>query len=605
MHNTSRSHTSRRVPARSAMLLLALAACVTGLLCASTPALAEFSRPYIGQITSTPTGLNGAQVPFGGLAGLTVDPLGGNVYISGEGLTDEFNSSDEFIERLTGLSNGLVFDDESGRLENIGEARGYHAAVDNSTSPTDKARGDIYFTSSLSGEEGGGGRVRRVDSTGVSSPFTCLENGKTPEYINGAGEFSGKPGETWGEYGGDHELTSGIAVDSGGASVASAGDIYVAIENQGEAGPATTTHVDEFTSEGCFVRELTQAMVPERITNDSGSEGVFVPGIVGVAVDSTDGDVLVQAHDASDNEAVDEFSESGEFLGKITGISKTDNFSSVEGSGFIPATMGVNAEGDLYLIDYEFTGEYGEKGEPVTRRVVDRFGKGAFYPRVVTGAVSGVRSGTVTLNGVVDGEGRGLEECRFEYVSEAALKANDVDALQTLSVSGASGGGFSLSLDGQSTAAQGTGDLVGPAEGSGDLIEGANVITGLTTSSGTFIAGEEISGAGIPTHTTIQAVPPGVIILSANANASGGPVALSAVSDEIAGLLTSSGSFVEGQEISGAGIPAGTTITALNRIAGTLTLSAEVTAGGSGVALSSAIPYDPRATQVSGALESF
>ena len=56
-----------------------------------------------------------------------------------------------------------------------------------------------------------------------------------------------------------------------------------------------------------------------------------------------------------------------------------------------------------------------------------------------------------------------------------------------------------------------------PAEGSGDLIEGANVITGLTTSSGTFIAGEEISGAGIPAHTTIQAVRPGVIILSADA----------------------------------------------------------------------------------------
>jgi hypothetical protein len=615
MHNTPKSHMSRRVPARSAMLLLTLAACVTGLLYASTPALAEFSRPYIGQITSTPTGLNGTQVPFVGLAGLTVDPLSGNVYISGEGLTDEFNPSDEFIEQLTGLSNGLVFDDESGRLENVGEAKGYHVAVDNSTSPTDKARGDIYFASSTSpgsGPSGERGYVRRVDSTGASSPFTCLENGETPEYINGAGELTGKPGESWGEYNDvGTDVTDGIAVDSGGATVASAGDIYVAIKNSGEASPTTATHVDEFTSEGCFVRELAQTLVPEKIPNDSTSEGVFVPGIAGVAVDPTDGDALVQAWDSSGNEAVDEFSESGEFLGKITGISKTDNFSDAIGSGgnrpgfqSRSSGMSVNAEGDLYLVDYEFSGEYEEKGEPVIRSVVDKFGKGAFYPRAVTGAVSGAHSGTVTLNGVVDGEGHGLEECRFEYVSEAAFKANDVDALQTLSVSGASGGSFSLSLDGQSTAAQGTGDLVGPAEGSGDLIEGANAVTGVTTSSGTFVVGDEISGEGIPAHTTIQAVRPGVILLSADAGASGSAVALSAASNEITGLAPSSGSFVVGQEVLGAGIAPHTTITALNRVAGTLTLSSEITAEGSHVALSSAIPYDPSAAQVSGALES-
>ncbi len=573
-------------------------------MCASTPALAEFSRPYIGQVASTPTGLNGAQVPFGQLAGLTVDPLSGNVYIWGEELADEFNPSDEFIEQLTDPSNGLVFDDESDRLENVADGGDNFAAVDNSTNPTDKARGDIYFTSVTNSPSGQRGYVRRVDSTGASSPFTCLENGKTPEYIDGAGELAGKPGEIWGEYGGDHALTSGIAVDSGGATVASAGDIYVAIESLGEPSPATSTHIDEFTSEGCFVRELTEAMVPERIPTDSASDSVFYPGIAGVAVDPTDGDVLVQAWDGSGNEAVDEFSESGEFLGKITGISKTDNFNSGQQTGFTSSGMSVNAEGDLYLVDYEFTGEYEEKGQPVIRRVVDKFGKGAFYPRAVTGAVSGAHSGTVTLNGVVDGEGHGLEECRFEYVSEAAFKANDVDALQTLSVSGASGGGFSLSLDGQSTAALGTGDLVGPAEGSGDLIEGANVVTGVATSSGTFVVGEEISGAGIPAHTTIQAVRPGVIILSTDASASGSAVALSAASDEITGLDTSSGSFVEGQEILGSGIPAHTTITALNRVVGTLRLSAEVTAGGSGVALSLAIPYDPSAAQVSGALES-
>ncbi len=613
MHNTSRSHTSRRISSRVAAVLLALAACVTGLLCASAPALAEFSRPYISQITGAPTGPNGVQVTFAesNTESLTLDPRSGNLYAGiaggrGDNFADEFDSSGEFVERLTGLSaTRLAFDDESGKLESTANGRENYAAVDNSTSPTDKARGDIYITTAEADPHGQLGFVRRVDSGGAPAPFTCLENGGTPEYINGAGELTGKPGETWGEYG-TIELMSGVAVDSGGATVTSAGDIYVDIKNSAYENPVLAPHIDEFTPEGCFVREFTQAMVPEKLPYGGGVFGSG-SGIRGVAVDPTNGDVLIQAPDSSGNEAVDELTESGEFLGKITGISKTDNFSAgvglAESGGFESSGISVNAEGDLYLIDRELTGEYGPGG-PVIKPVIDRFGKGAFYPRVVTGAVSGAHSGTVTLNGVVDGEGRGLEVCRFEYVSEAAFKANDVNALQALSVSGASGGGFSLSLDGHSTAAQGTGDLVGPAEGSGDLIEGANAITGLTTSSGTFIVGEEISGAGIPAHTTIQTVRPGVIILSADAEASGSAVALNAASNEITGLVTSSGSFVDGQEISGAGIPAGTTITALNRVAGTLTLSAEITASGTGVALSSAIPYDPSAAQVSAALES-
>ena len=293
--------------------------------------------------------------------------------------------------------------------------------------------------------------------------FTCLENGKTPEYINGAGELTGKPGETWGENSSRVPMV-GIAVDSGGASVASAGDIYVDIYNGNYGNPVIASHIDEFTSEGCFVREFTEAMVPEELPNGG---GVFNLGINGVAVDPTDGDVLIEALDSSENAAVDEFSESGEFLGKISGISKADQFGDSGDSfstGFDDG-ISVSAEGDLYVSDNEFTGEYaGPVGSQtrVIKPVIDKFGKGAFYPRVVTGAVSGAHLGTVTLNGVVGGESHGLEVCRFEYVSEAAFKANDVNALQTLSVAGASGGGFSLSLDGQSTAAQGTGDLVGP-----------------------------------------------------------------------------------------------------------------------------------------------
>ena len=123
MHNTSRSHTSRRIPSRVAAVLLALAACVTGLLCASAPALAEFSRPYISQITGTPTGLNGVQVTFGRIRwphgrSAQRQRIRGIAGGRGENFADEFNSSDEFVEQLTGLSaTRLAFDDENGKLE--------------------------------------------------------------------------------------------------------------------------------------------------------------------------------------------------------------------------------------------------------------------------------------------------------------------------------------------------------------------------------------------------------------------------------------------------------------------------------------------------------
>ncbi len=394
MHNRPRSHTYRRIQARVAAVLLALAACVTGLLCVSAPALAEFSRPYISQITSAPTGSNGVQVPFGelgfGLGGLTVDPLSGNVYVgfASAGFAYEFNPSDEFIEQLTGLSSGsLAFDDEDGKLEGGGgpSRESDSVAVDDSTSPADKARGDVYFAFPIA--TGGGvdydaGAVRRVNISGAPVPFACLENGKTPQYINGTGELTGKPGEMWGEYG-SPGLSSmvGIAADSGNGNVASAGDIYVAIKNGGSG--TFPSHVDEFTSEGCFLREFTGAMVPEKIPNGGDA---FSRGVGGVAVDPTDGDVLIEALDSSGNDAIDEFSESGEFLGKITGVSKTGNFQ------FAGDGISVGGEGDMYV----------NSGE-----VVDRFGKGAFYPRVVTGAVSGAHPETVTLNGVVDGEGHG------------------------------------------------------------------------------------------------------------------------------------------------------------------------------------------------------
>ncbi|MBW8060605.1 MAG: hypothetical protein FVQ78_09890, partial [Solirubrobacterales bacterium] len=61
---------------------------------------------------------------------------------------------------------------------------------------------------------------------------------------------------------------------------------------------------------------------------------------------------------------------------------------------------------------------------------------------------------------------------------------------------GGPGGTFSLSFEGETTG----------ATGKGDLVELSNEITNVNTETGTFTAGEEISGAGIPAGARIGAV---------------------------------------------------------------------------------------------------
>jgi hypothetical protein len=71
------------------------------------------------------------------------------------------------------------------------------------------------------------------------------------------------------------------------------------------------------------------------------------------------------------------------------------------------------------------------------------------------------------------------------------------------------------------------GDATG-ATGTGATTAGSKEVTGLTTSTGTFIVGETVSGAGIPPETKIAAVGTGTLTLSSAATATGTGVALAA-----------------------------------------------------------------------------
>ncbi len=129
--------------------------------------------------------------------------------------------------------------------------------------------------------------------------------------------------------------------------------------------------------------------------------------------------------------------------------------------------------------------------------------------------------------------------------------------------------------------AKGTGTL-SAAKGEGTLEAESKKVTGVTTSEGTFEKGMQITGTGIPVGTTIKKVGAGTLTLSKLAT-KGGATPLAAGSTLITGVSTGAGEFQAGMKITGSGIPAGTTI---KTVAGsTLTLSQAATKPGVGVAL--------------------
>ncbi|HEX5591811.1 MAG TPA: hypothetical protein VFX35_00520 [Solirubrobacterales bacterium] len=133
--------------------------------------------------------------------------------------------------------------------------------------------------------------------------------------------------------------------------------------------------------------------------------------------------------------------------------------------------------------------------------------------------------------------------------------------------------------------AKGEGEL-SAATGSGTLTAGSTVVTAVNATDGAFAAGMLISGFGVPDGTTITEVSPGTLTLSDAATASGNRT-LFAGSTLITGVDIGEGTFLEGMEIAAEGIPSGTTIVAVGP--GSITLSAAPTKSGT-VALTGASP---------------
>jgi len=138
-------------------------------------------------------------------------------------------------------------------------------------------------------------------------------------------------------------------------------------------------------------------------------------------------------------------------------------------------------------------------------------------------------------------------------------------------------------------AARGSGNLIGPATGIGNVISGSTTISSVKETSGAFTVGQEITGTGIQAATTIVGVETGKLKISKPATANKAGVELSGLASAgVTGVQTESGAFTVGQEIAGTGIAAETTIVAVG--AGTLTLSAKATKNASGATLSATSP---------------
>lgn len=118
----------------------------------------------------------------------------------------------------------------------------------------------------------------------------------------------------------------------------------------------------------------------------------------------------------------------------------------------------------------------------------------------------------------------------------------------------------------------------------GVLTSAKNTITGVSSTAGLQV-GQLVTGTNIPANTTISAVgttAPYVVTMSANASAASATISVTGYvttgSNQVTSLSTVTGLLV-GQQISGTGVPAGATITAINSNAPfSLTMSANATA---------------------------
>jgi hypothetical protein len=436
-------------------------------------AFAAFTRPFLRQIIGTTPG-NLFEAP----RGVAVDSVG-NLWIGERrGVLDEFNPSGAFVETVgltfaspalaasstppeslaidhqfghfyvTGDQNREAFNPHievfasTGELLQRSASFGVpaHVAVDNSTDPLDPGRCSLSECTvyvSHGGENpppllGGDGRLQGLEKFDVNTsseleavPFE--EAPKAASYIDG-NDITGTPS---GSFHSPSPTPGGIAVDA-------EGNLYAVaqIEHEGREEPPA---VYEYQPSGKFMQAFTGKETPG--LGESHSNGGFGGEITGVAVDPISRHVLVSVSEGvfgsgNTTGAVDEFDSSGTFLNQITEIEVSSGTRKHLSGAF---AITVDSVGDIYIVD-------------AASHAVDVYGPGKFLPSLKLAEATERKPTSAVLNGSVNSEGLPLGDCHFEYVSEEAFKAPFANEVQTLTLSHAMGGEFTVRFKAATTA---------------------------------------------------------------------------------------------------------------------------------------------------------
>jgi hypothetical protein len=395
------------------LILTVLGVLAGGLLFSSAPAPATTAHVFsssFGSATSMPSD----PAPLLAPSGVAVNDATEDVYVVDKGnkRVEEFNAGGTFLKEFVptgGFSNPEAI------------------AIDNSGSASDPSKEYVYIT------DVGNNVIDKFSAAGKYEgelTGTCAKAGESPPSCVGSafiafsalrGVAVDPKGNVWvynantigqGEafefndlgtylfgFPTEHETTPGIAVDS-------EDNLYLL---------KGTPNVEKFSSSGVALSAVTECGCATGVAIDQATNELFVDQGSSVADYGPFGSALVE-----------EFGS-----GQLT---------SGGGSG-----IAVNsANGTVYVADS-------------VANVVDSFA-GVPLPDVTTGAPSNIQpqTGNVTLNGAVNpledeakSEASGIE---FEYVSEEAFKAPFANEVQSVTFTNATGGDFTLDIEGNVTA---------------------------------------------------------------------------------------------------------------------------------------------------------
>jgi len=455
----------------------ALLCAVAGLLAFATPpALAGEVHVYNSAIGGPGQGAGQFEDP----AGVAVNSATGDVYVvdKGNNRIDEFDPSKPASEQFVrawgwGVGTGL------GGFEECTEVLGCKAgvagagagqldapeqiAVDNSGSATDPSNGDVYVTNTADDV------VEKFSSEGAYIGEIAGTCEKVEEPAPACKGSSFNP----------FTALYGVGVDSTGALWVSRNGPVEHLAPQAEIDSYSDALVDELLS---------------RRSSDLDS-----PVDPGFAVDSEDDFYIARGGDEPEEYGIARLNSAGQVLPE-PGDQKFPNGERGEHIGTLPQKQetGVDngpktgvavdlADDDVYLDmngarlnpvrDVEQLAPDGSLIETFgAEQLADQGGSdlavdssnGTVYvaddvagkvwvyttiptPDVSTGVASDLHTeGAATLNGAVNPDGE-LKECKFEYFSEKAFAENYKNEVQTVTVSNATSGEFTLSFDGETT----------------------------------------------------------------------------------------------------------------------------------------------------------